>query len=152
MVYLDFRKTETLPENKFDKLSKYTSIIDFLQLYSGTPTVVSQKQCIIHHGNKYKIVFDLWILVLLLIVSLIVPVRLAFAEKDSNDWFIFYIITDTFFFIDIVLTFFTSVTDEKKVYEITDKKVIAKKYLKGWFWVDLISILPIDILMKSDEQ
>ena len=104
MVYLDFRHQDTLPENKLDKLSKYTSIIDFLQLYSGTPTVVSQKKCIIHHGNKYKIFFDLWILVLLLIVSLIVPVRLAFAEKDSNDWFMFYIITDTFFFVDIVLT------------------------------------------------
>ena len=151
-MYLDFKKTETLPENKFDKLTRYTSIIDFLQLYSGTPTPVVQKKCIIHHGNKYKIVFDLWILLLLLIVSLIVPVRLAFAEKDSSDWFMFYIITDTFFFVDIVLTFFTSVTDEKKVYEITDKKVIAKKYLKGWFWVDVISILPLDILMKSDEQ
>lgn len=28
--------------------------------------------------------------------------------------------------------------------EITDRKAIAKEYLKGWFWVDLISIIPFD--------
>ena len=66
-------------------------------------------------------------------------------------WFIFYTICDTFFLIDLILTFFTSVNDEKKVYEITDKKVIAKKYLKGWFWVDLISILPFDIMLRNNE-
>lgn len=66
-------------------------------------------------------------------------------------WFVFYTICDTFFLIDLILTFFTSVNDEKKVYEITDKKVIAKKYLKGWFWVDLISILPFDIMLRNNE-
>lgn len=66
-------------------------------------------------------------------------------------WFAFYTICDLFFLIDLILTFFTSVNDEKKVYEITDKKLIAKKYLKGWFWVDLISILPFDIMLRNNE-
>ena len=89
---------------------------------------------------------------LLLIVSLIVPVRLAFVEQDSTSWFVFYTITDVFFLIDLILTFFTSVPDEKRVYEITDKEVIAKKYLKGWFWIDLISILPFDILLPTGDN
>ena len=50
------------------------------------------------------------------------------------------------FLIDIILTFFTSVTDDKQVYEITDKWEIAKKYLKGWFWIDVLSILPLDLI------
>ena len=63
------------------KLARYTSIIDFLQLYNGHPDVKSnQKKCIINHGNTYKVIWDLWVLLLLLIVSLIVPVRLAFVE------------------------------------------------------------------------
>ena len=89
---------------------------------------------------------------LLLIVSLIVPVRLAFVERDSASWFVFYTITDVFFLIDLILTFFTSVPDEKRVYEITDKEVIAKKYLKGWFWIDLVSILPFDILFPASDN
>ena len=35
---------------------------------------------------------------------------------------------------------------------MTDKKKIAKKYLKGWFWVDLISILPIDVILVSSQS
>lgn len=86
---------------------------------------------------------------MLLFVSLIVPFRLAFVENESNTWFALYLITDAFFLIDIVLTFFTSINDEKKVHEETNKKIIAKKYLKGWFWVDLIAILPIDYILKN---
>ena len=91
-------------------------------------------------------------LLLLLIVGLIVPVRLAFVEQDSGPWFVFYTITDVFFLIDLILTFFTSVPDEKRVYEITDKEIIAKKYLKGWFWIDLISILPFDIMLPTGDN
>ena len=100
----------------------------------------------------YKVFWDLWILIILLIVSLIVPVRLAFVEEDSSSWFLFYIVTDLFFLIDIILTFNTSIADAQSVYEITDKKVIAKKYLKGWFWVDLISILPLDVIMRDSNE
>ena len=96
--------------------------------------------------------WDLLVLLLLLIVSLIVPVRLAFVEQDNTSWFVLYTITDVFFLVDLVLTFFTSVPDEKRVYEIVDKKVIAKKYLKGWFWIDLVSILPFDILFPASDN
>ena len=91
-------------------------------------------------------------LMLLLIVSLIVPVRLAFVEQDSTSWFVFYTITDVFFLCDLILTFFTSVPDDKRVYEITNKRIIANKYLKGWFWIDLISILPFDIMLPTGDN
>ena len=54
---------------------------------------------------------------------------------------------DSFFFIDIILTFFTSVNDKHRVYQITDRSVIARKYLRGWFFVDVLSIMPIDLIM-----
>ena len=74
------------------------------------------------------------------------PYRLAFAQYESKAWQVVYITTDIMFLIDIILTFFTSVTDDKQVYEITDKWEIAKKYLKGWFWIDVLSILPLDLI------
>ena len=91
--------------------------------------------------------WDLFIVVLLITVCLIIPLRLAFANNDSTSWLMFYIITDLLFLTDIILTFFSAVSDEKLVYEITNKKLIAQKYLKGWFWIDFISILPLDLLM-----
>ena len=100
-------------EDKVDKLARYTSIIDFLSLYSGVPDHVEETTCIIRQGNMKKVIWDLWILLILLAVSLIVPVRLAFVESDSDPWFMFYILTDLMFLIDIVLTFFTSIQNDK---------------------------------------
>ena len=103
-------------------------------------------------SNFYKIIWDVWILMLLLVVSIIVPVRLAFTDNESLPWLIYYTVTDAFFFIDIILTFFTSITDGQKVYEIVDKRFIARSYLTGWFWVDVISILPLDLILMSNDQ
>jgi len=103
-------------------------------------------------SNFYKIVWDVWILILLLFVSMIVPFRLAFTDSEDLGWLIYYTVTDCFFFIDIILTFFTSITDSQKVYEIVDKRVIARSYLTGWFWVDVISILPLDLILMQNDQ
>ena len=32
---------------------------------------------------------------------------------------------------------------------VSDRKKIAKKYLKGWFFIDLVAIFPFDMLMTS---
>mmetsp|Transcript_27296 Transcript_27296/g.36510 ORF Transcript_27296/g.36510 Transcript_27296/m.36510 type:complete len:264 (+) Transcript_27296:1271-2062(+) len=103
-------------------------------------------------NNRYKIMWDILVLIILLVVSIIVPTRLAFAQSEPISWFVFYSTTDFIFFIDIILSFFTSVSDEQKVYEITDKKYIARTYLKGWFWVDFISILPLDLIMLQQQN
>ena len=85
-------------------------------------------------------------------MSLIVPIRLAFSDSESFWWSLFYIITDTIFLIDIILTFLTTINDTEKIYEITDKKKIAKQYLKGWFLIDFLSILPIDIMLMVNNE
>ena len=103
-------------------------------------------------SNKCKLAWDIFVLVVLLIVSMVVPIRLAFSTHDPWSWTIAYAIADLIFFIDLVLTFFTSISDDNKVYEITDKKQIAKNYLKGWFWVDLISIFPLDAILMADQN
>lgn len=122
-------------------------VTDFLNLYESGPLVARQHRCIISQSNRYKMLWDLWILFLLLLVSLIVPVRLAFVEEETLEWFLVYLITDAFFLLDIFLTFFTTISDQEKVYEISDRRIIARRYIKGWFIIDVLSILPIDIIM-----
>ena len=51
------------------------------------------------------------VLIILLLVSIIVPVRLAFVEQETDVWIFLYLFTDVVFFVDIILTFFTSVSD-----------------------------------------
>jgi len=122
-----------------------------MSLYSDGVKDKADKKCIIMQNNPYKMMWDVWVLFLLLIVSMVVPMRLAFANEETTFWFLVYLVTDLFFLVDIFLNFFTSIDDEQKVYSITDRKTIARKYLRGWFWVDVLAILPIDIVLKSTQ-
>jgi hypothetical protein len=51
----------------------------------------------------------------------------------------------------MVLTFFTAIPDPEQNVLITDKRVIAATYLKSWFIIDLVSIIPFDLLVSNDQ-
>lgn len=52
------------------------------------------------------------------------------------------------FLLDLILSFFECYYDEDQNAQITSHKSIAKNYLKGWFTLDLISILPIEPILS----
>jgi lysylphosphatidylglycerol synthetase-like protein (DUF2156 family) len=106
-------------------------------------------------NNKYKLAWDLIIMAILAFVILVLPTRIAF-QYDSDEtgvepaWQAIYNFIDFMFLIDIVLTFFTSYTDEMQNIEITDRKLIAARYLRGFFILDLLSIIPFDYLAQDE--
>ena len=142
-----------MSESYKQKTKQFESIIlDIQNLYSDTPTNMSMDySCLIMSNNPYKIVWDLFVLVLLLVISIIIPIRLAFVEHESKEWRIAYYTIDALFFIDIILTFFTSITDDLGVTEITGKKDIAYRYIKsGWFFIDIFAVLPLDLFLQQE--
>lgn len=82
---------------------------------------------------------------MLLFYSIIfVPVKVSFYDESSNSMLIWDFIVDGSFGLDIVFTFFTGI--ERKDHSIeTDLNLIAKDYLKLWFWIDLMSTMPVGI-------
>lgn len=54
-------------------------------------------------------------------------------------------IIDFFFLIDILFSFNTALIDED-FESIEDRKTITLIYLKGWFIVDIMAILPFELL------
>ena len=58
---------------------------DFSMFYSSAPQE-AQGKCIIMSNNPYKILWDIWILFLLLAISLVVPWRLAFYQEVDLTW------------------------------------------------------------------
>jgi len=49
----------------------------------------------------------------------------------------------------MVFTFLTATVDPKTQVIQTSKKVIAKQYLGFWFWIDMISVMPLDAFEQS---
>ena len=101
---------------------------------------------IILPDNPYKKIWDLLIAILILYSAIITPYEIAFSDSNKSSWF--EILIDIFLAIDIVLTFFSAYTDEEENLVKNHKKII-KKYLKSWFIIDIISVIPINNLFKN---
>ena len=89
--------------------------------------------------------------ILLVSTCMISPVRIAF-NSNGYWWDLINHIVDGCFFVDIIIIFMSAYSDEDfKIVE--DRKVIAKRYLTGWFAVDLLAIFPFDIILgQSDDM
>ena len=107
-------------------------------------------------------------MLLLLVANLIIlPVAISFFNDDlSTRWVVFNCLSDTIFLIDIVVNFrtgelklrsyagrqFTKVDApgimqaDNSEQVILDPKLIARDYLRTWFFLDLISSIPLDYI------
>jgi hypothetical protein len=81
---------------------------------------------------------------------LLTPYKISFIELGEYPaWDIFEVVVDGLFALDMFLTFFTSYYEELEL--VSNFKSIACKYLKFWFWIDLLSVFPFEILGSSGE-
>ncbi|KAA0201330.1 hypothetical protein HAZT_HAZT010649 [Hyalella azteca] len=94
-------------------------------------------------------------MLLLLVANLIIlPVAISFFNDDlSTRWIAFNCLSDTIFLIDIVVNFRTGIMQQDNSEQvILDPKLIARYYLKTWFFLDLISSVPLDYIFLIINQ
>lgn len=94
--------------------------------------------------------WDSVVSIFLIIMCISTPIYISFAvqkEKDEIDGFHLLNITmDVVFGIDIIFVFFSAFYDEN--FKIVDKLgVICCTYLRGWFIIDIIAIIPFDLIL-----
>jgi hypothetical protein len=106
----------------------------------------------IRENSKFRIGWDLLILVLIIASCLLIPFQIAFQHITAWSGSEIVYLIDLFFLIDIVLNFFTSY--RHKGVEITDRRKSSARYLKTLFAVDLVANFPLDafFLMFQDIQ
>lgn len=94
------------------------------------------------NSNKKKI-WDFWISIVLIFSCIEVPYRLAFISGDDDiTWQILSNLVNSLFIIDMIINFTTAFYDEDFNF-IINRKEIVKKYLKGFFILDFIAIVPL---------
>ena len=83
-----------------------------------------------------------------MVVSIVLPWNIAFEGDELLNPKVFDPLVDLSFLIDIILTFNLAyyIDNGEKRELITDKKRIAKNYLKSWFTLDFLSCLPLDYI------
>jgi len=117
---------------------------EYVPLTLSMKNQIQREKCIILADNPRKLKWDIWLIFVLFWVAFTLPYRIAFADDDNLTWNIINYFVDGCFLLDMFLTFFTAILDTETNGLITDKRKIALNYLKGWFIIDLISILPFD--------
>ena len=96
--------------------------------------------------------WDVYVMIVLVLTTFIIPYRLAFYENDSLEWVLLFYFFDVMFLIDVFLCFITSYNDPLLQLEITYPKMIAANYLKGWFAIDVLSIFPFDLILTGNSN
>jgi len=96
--------------------------------------------------------WDMMINILIIINCFTTPVDLAFPNyRTDYDVYVRILNTiDIIFLFDVIFTFFSAFENEM-MDTVDDHKGIAINYFKGWFFFDVASIFPTDLIVQLIE-
>ena len=107
-------------------------------------------------GSKFRRGFNITCFAALVLYVIFIPLHfVAYFSGDEGDnttqlyvcLAILYLV-DAFFIVDMILNFRFFFFSEDGA-PIMDPKRIRQKYMKSWFWPDLIAVLPLEILTPA---
>ena len=112
--------------------------------------------CIIRHDNKWRLRWDLLIILLALFNCITIPLEVSFVNlrfiKDTTYYLVGKVI-DLLFALDIAVNFRTTYICEKTGREVVEGQRIARNYFFGnRFFVDLMASIPFDMLIPATED
>ena len=106
--------------------------------------MIIEKSCplIIMPQSKFKLSWNLVIIVLLLYTATYMPYRICFIDDASTGSFLaFEYMVDVLFFLDILINFNSALEMPDGTID-PRLKFIAMAYIKSWFFLDLCATFP----------
>ena len=102
-------------------------------------------------NGQRMMLWDLFVILAIIYSVFEVPLQIGFKSnilQTSGEIGMNYFIT-TIFFADLLVTFNIPFYSRKLDSLIIDRKKIATRYMKAWFWIDLVAALPFDDILAS---
>jgi len=118
---------------------------------------------VIHPYSNFRYAWDSLTMLVLIINLLIIPLIISFPKFDKNYNSIrpdksypkvaMYVkmISDIWFIFDMMINFRTGIVMNTDTDISLNVKRIRTHYLKFWFWLDLISTIPIDLAIELQQ-
>ena len=96
--------------------------------------------------------WDIFISLCLLITCILTPFNLAFDDyvNQYEIYVLFNYSVDLMFAIEILINFNLAFTTNTKLED--SRWEIAKDYIKSWFLIDFLSVLPFELIMISTDD
>jgi Ion transport protein/Cyclic nucleotide-binding domain len=133
-------------------LSKKNQIKDdFFPLITGSEEEEADKsKWIFHPESSWKLAWDILSFFIIFYQALTIPYFQAFDINDPTVWDDIDQFITGFFFVDIILSFNTAYYEGGSI--ISSRKEISKNYLKYWFWVDIITTFPYNLILTDNSS
>ncbi|KAG5325329.1 HCN2 protein, partial [Pseudoatta argentina] len=106
----------------------------------------------IHPFSDFRIFWESAMTLFIIAALMITPVFLAFYFDELEKWYLFNLAIDSVFICDIVIWFFTGHYDCQTQLINFNPKIVASKYLRGFFVINVLPVLPLEffiVLYKS---
>ncbi|OMJ89207.1 hypothetical protein SteCoe_8684 [Stentor coeruleus] len=116
-----------------------------------SPTIKQGYEIILLPDGRFKAYWNILMIIAMLYSIIAAPYQIAFIDIEIYTLYVFDLIIDSFFFIDIILSCFTGYYDEKNNL-IKDKKLIFLNYLKSWLIFDFIASFPMQLVFENDNK
>ena len=102
---------------------------------------------LINPRSRFMTYWDLVTAIALLFTATVTPFEVGLGLPTKvNALFVVNQTINVVFFIDVFVQFFLPVPDAKTGELLRDRREIARRYLTSWFVIDIVSILPMDIV------
>jgi hypothetical protein len=97
--------------------------------------------------NRWVARWDILIIIGLLYTAIVTPVDVCIVQYKHTGLFVTNLLVDIVFMADLVLQFFLAykAPSHEGGRWVTNRRRIATRYLKTWFVVDFVSVLPFEI-------
>lgn len=101
----------------------------------------------IHPENRWYELFQFFVNLCIVYSAIEVPLLIAFDPEPNPKWVLFDGLITLVFGLDIIVRFYTAV--EINGVLITDRREVARQYMRFWFWVDLAATVPLELISSG---
>ena len=110
---------------------------------SRTPqNSVAKLRALIHPNGTKRFFWDILVAAASFYSALSIIFYLGFNTYPKGVYFALEVVVDVFFFCDIIINFMTSFVGRDGIL-VDDQRVVGMHYIRTWFLLDLISVVPI---------
>ena len=118
----------------------------------------ARRACLILPIDPWKEMWDVGVLTLIIYSAVMVPYRICFDAGAVGEMWYFEQAVTAIFITDVVFNFNTAVPSDPshngtEQWEL-NRGAITCRYMQGWFWIDVPSCVPVELLdlMLDGEQ
>lgn len=146
------KKSKALFINKnFRNLIPLKNICDSMSELEEEKEIIEHNLGFMNENSSFRVYWSLLIIILIFDSVTLGIFRYTYYPNDFHGFFFYLdIVIDFFFLMDLILHFFIPYYEGEKLH--LNIKLIAINYLQGWFLLDLLSSLPVNLLLLIKDR